>query len=295
MRSALYTVVFALILLTEIAGVVRAGDKPVVYWPYFNLPPHFIADGEAPPSGMGIDVVRAVQGELPEYEHVLIQASPQRIMEELHTGRESMVVCGLLKTPEREEYTLYSDIPCRVTFSMTIVMRREDLWRLAPEGRTSLAYLAADQAQTFGYITGVNYGYFSRFVAPLMNNSDQHRTAAAHDVGQLLHMLLEKRIDWFVHDSPGIWYKAGEEGVRDRIALVQATECPAAPIFGYMACSRTKEGVEIMAHINQALARLVESKQLYGILGKWVPNSLHAAFDRAYARRILALPHASEE
>lgn len=286
MRRILYGFLFVLTLLLGAAGAARAGEKPVVYWPYFNLPPQFIVNGSRP-EGMGIDVAREVQKELPGYRHVFIPASPQRIDEELRSGRESFAVCGLLKNPEREGYILYSDIPCRMTFSMMIVMRREDLWRLAPEGNASLAYLAADHALTFGYVPGIDYGAFSPFVAPLISNAGSQRAVTAHDLGQLLDMLGEKRIDWFVHDSLGIRYEAGKKRMQERIAVVNASECPPAPIFGYLACSRTARGAEVMERINRAMARLVASKRLYGVLRKWIPDRLASDFDRAYSRRIL--------
>jgi uncharacterized protein (TIGR02285 family) len=290
MRRLLYGSLFLLTLLLAAADEACAGDKPTVYWPYFNLPPQFIASSDRP-EGMGIDVAREVQKELPGYEHVFIPASPQRIAEELRTGRERFVASGLLKTPEREACVLYSDIPSRLTFSMMIVMRREDTWRLAPAGKASLAYLTADQGLSFGYIPGICYGSFSPFVAPLISNAGLQRTVTAHDVGQLLDMLDEKRIDWFVHDSLGIWYVAGKEGLRERIAVVNASECPPSPIFGYLACSRTVQGAELMERINRAMVRLVASRRLYNALRKWIPARLAPAFDRAYARRILPTAH----
>jgi uncharacterized protein (TIGR02285 family) len=285
MRRILDGAFFLLALLFGAAGAVHAGDKPVVYWPYFNFPPHFIVHGDRP-EGMGIDVALAVQKEMPEYEHVFIQASPQRIFEELRTGRERFAVCGLLKTPEREGYVLYSDTPCRVSFSMLVVMRREDIGRLAPDGKASLTSLAADHGLCYGYIPGLNYGSFARYVDPQTSAARGLRAATAHDVGQLLDMLAEKRIDWFVHDSLGIWYMAGEQGMRDRIAVVEAWECPPSPSFGYVACSWTEKGEETMARINRAMSRLVDSERLYRVLKQWIPERLDTAFDRVYARRM---------
>ncbi|MGE4424313.1 MAG: transporter substrate-binding domain-containing protein [Pseudodesulfovibrio sp.] len=290
MRRILFGFLFLLTLLFVAAGAARAEEKPVIYWPYFNLPPQFIVNG-GQPEGMGIDVARELQKELPEYRHVFIPASPQRIVEELHSGRERFVVCGLFKTSEREAYALYSEAPCRVTFSMMVVMRREDLWRLAPDGAASLAYLAADHALTFGYIPGLDYGVFNPFLAPLISNAGSQRTVTAHDVGQLLDMLGEKRIDWFVHDSLGIRYAAGKRDMEERIAVVQASECPPVPIFGYLLCSRTAQGAEIMERINRAMARLVASKRLYNALKGWIPDRLDPAFDQAYTGCILPAAH----
>jgi uncharacterized protein (TIGR02285 family) len=291
MRSHLTGFLFILALLLGVAGGARAGEKPVVYWPYFNFPPHFITAPGVRPQGVGIDVARELQKEMPEYQHVFIQASPQRIFEELRTGRERFVVCGLLKTAGREDYILYSDPPCRISFSMMIVMRREDLWRLAPDGTASVAYLAADKALTFGYVPGLNYGSFEPFLAPLISNAGGQASSAARDVEHLLDMLAEKRIDWFVHDSQGIRYQLAERGMKDRVSVVNASECPPSPLFGYIACSRTKEGAEIMKRVNRAMARLVASNRLYKTLKKWVPQRLDAVFDQAYARCIMPAAH----
>jgi uncharacterized protein (TIGR02285 family) len=290
MFSSVKGTLFFLALLFGAAGAVRAGEKPRVYWPYFDLPPQFIV-GRDRPEGMGIDVARELQRELPEYEHVFILASPQRIDEELRNGRERMVASGLLKTPEREAYILYSDVPCRLTFSSMVVVRQEDLWRLAPGGSASLASLAADQRLSFGYIPGISYGPFNRFLAPLLTEAGPRRCFAAHDAGQLLDMLAEKRIDWFVHDNLGIRYVAKERGEIDRIAVVGAWECPPAPVYGYFACPWTDQGLELMARINRAMVRLVASNRLYRSLRGWVPARFGADFDRAYYLHILSAAH----
>jgi uncharacterized protein (TIGR02285 family) len=274
---------FFLALLIGAAGAASAGAKPVVYWPYFNLPPHFIVNGDRP-EGMGIDVALELQKEMPEYEHVFIQASPQRIFEELRTGRERFVAIGLLKTSERESYVLYSDIPCRVAFSMQVVMRRDELERLAPDGKASVAALIADKELSLGYIPGLNYGSLARCMDLRTSREGGVRAVTARNVGQLLEMLAEKRIDWFVHGGLGIWYIAGEQDMLDRIAVVDASECPPTPVFGYLACPRTAQGKETMEHINQAMDRLVESGRLYSILKRWIPARFDTAFDCVYTR-----------
>jgi hypothetical protein len=76
-----------------------------------------------------------------------------------------------------------------------------------------------------------------------------------------------------------------------RVAVVNASECPPSPIFGYMACAWTDGGTEIMAHINRAMARLVASNRLCETLRKWIPEQLDTVFERAYARRILTAAH----
>ncbi|WP_338669540.1 transporter substrate-binding domain-containing protein [Pseudodesulfovibrio methanolicus] len=291
MRNHLNGFFFVLALLVGAAGGARAGEKPVLYWPYFNFPPYFITAPGAQPEGMGIDVARALQKEMPGYEHVFIHASPQRIAEELQTGREPFAVSGLLKTPEREGHILYADIPCRVTFTVMVVMRREDLWRLAPNGNASLAYLAADKGLTFGYVPGLSYDLARPFVARLISTAGGQRATTAHDVGHLLDMLAEKRIDWFVHDSLSIRYVLDARHMQERIAVVNAEECPPSPIFGYMACAWTEEGAAIMARINGAMARLVASNRLCETLRKWIPEQLDTVFERAYARRILTAAH----
>ncbi|OIQ50695.1 Bacterial extracellular solute-binding protein, family 3 [Pseudodesulfovibrio hydrargyri] len=291
MRSILDGVLFLLALLLGAAGAVHADGKPVVYWPYFNYPPYFIAAPGMQPQGMGIDVAREVQKELPEYRHVFILASPERIFEELRSGRERFVVCGVNKTPERGAYALYSGLPCRVTFSMMIIMRREDYLRLAPDGSASLAYLVADHTLTFGYIPGINYASFARYVDPLISNAGLRRTVTAHDVGQLLNMLAEKRIDWFVHDGLGVGYMIAEQGIEDRVAVVNAVECPPNPIFGYLACSRAGKGPGIMECVNRAMIRLAISRRLYEAFKRWIPERLDPAFEQAYTQSILPAAH----
>lgn len=281
---------FLLALLLCAAGSARAQGKPVVYWPYFNLPPQFIVSG-GDPQGMGIDVAKALQRELPEYEHVFILASPHRIDEELRSGRARLVVTGLVRTVEREAYALYSDVPCRMIFPMMVVMRRGDGRRLAPEGSVSLTGLVADGDLSYGYVPGVNCGAFAPFVASLTSKAASPRVYAAHDVAQLLDMLAARRVDWFVHDALSIWYAATKLGMRDRITVVRADECPSNSFPGYFACPRTAQGAELMASINRAMIRLVASQELYSALKGWVPGEFGDAFNRTYAECVLSGKH----
>jgi uncharacterized protein (TIGR02285 family) len=285
MHRILDGALFLLAVLICSVCAAYAGDKPMVYWPYFNLPPYFIVTS-GQPQGMGIDVSLELQKEMPGYEHVFILTSPKRIFEELRSGREQFVAFGLLKTPERESYVLYSDTPCRVTFSMQVVMRRDELGRLAPDGKASIAALIADKELCFGYIPGLNHGSLARCMDLRAFGTGGARIITAHNVGQLLEMLAEKRVDWFVHGGLGIWYTAGEQDMLDRIALVDALECPPSPVFGYLACPRTAQGEETMEHVNQAMARLVESGRLYSVLKRWIPARFEMAFDCVYARRM---------
>jgi uncharacterized protein (TIGR02285 family) len=167
---------------------------------------------------------------------------------------------------------------------MQVVMRRDELERLAPDGKASVAALIADKELSLGYIPGLNYGSLARCMDLRTSREGGVRAVTARNVGQLLEMLAEKRIDWFVHGGLGIWYIAGEQDMLDRIAVVDASECPPTPVFGYLACPRTAQGKETMEHINQAMDRLVESGRLYSILKRWIPARFDTAFDCVYTR-----------
>lgn len=259
----------------------NAQEKPVIYWPYFNLPPQFIVNGSTP-QGMGIDVAKLVQDRMPEFNHIFMHMTPRRIEEELRTGTNNIVVTGLLKTPSRTAFATFSDIPCRLTFSMMIIMRKEDRARFSTSSKIQLEELIKNNSLYFGYIPGVNYGPFADAINTNINNPEAVNLFAAHDIDQLLLMLKQKRIDWFVHDSLGAWHAMQANQLDSTMALVQAEGHPPSPIYGYMACPQTPSGMQIAKRVNQALAELIKSGTLRHELKKWMPRTLAPAFDKAY-------------
>jgi len=231
---------------------------------------------------MGIGVAKLVQDKMPEFNHVFMHMTPRRIEEELRTGTNNIVVTGLLRTPSRTAFAAFSDIPCRLTFSMMVVMRKEDQFRFIMNSKVKLEELINNKNLYFGYIPGVNYGPFADTINTNISNPEATNLFAAHDIDQLLLMLKQKRIDWFVHDSLGAWHAMQTNRFDDSIALVQAEGYPLSPIYGYMACPQTPSGIEIAEKVNHALAELVESGALRRELKRWMPRTLVPAFDKAY-------------
>lgn len=290
LRLLRLAIILATLLCTSLA---HSQDKSVLYWPYFDLPPQFIVSNEGL-SGMGIDVAQLIQKHIPDYEHKFIQANPRRIEEELRIDRDLFVVTGLLKTPERQKFALFSAIPCRITFSMVIVMRRQDRMKYAPKGKALLGRLLADADLTFGYIPGVHYGSFAKEVnahtAVNPGNIFQATT-----IGQLIQLLKKKRIDWFVHDTLGIWHEAGVLGAQEDIAMVEAEKYPLKSIAGYIACPKTDAGKTLMDKIDRALSTLVQTGELRTSIKKWIPEQFSQEFVNSYSSYILRPPETAPD
>lgn len=277
----LATTLFTLCSLILFPSLAVAQEKPVIYWPYFNLPPQFII-GKTAPEGMGIDVARLLQNKMPEYKHIFIHMTPRRIEEELRKGSNNIVVTGLLKTPSRTPFAVFSQIPCRLTYTMMVVMRKEDRARFATNDKVSLNKLLADDQLYLGYIPGVHYGPFAETTDPVISQSKTTNVFAAHDLDQLLLMLKEKRIDWFVHDSLGAWHAIQKHNLDARLALIEAEGYPPSPIYGFLATSRTPIGKVTMQKLNHALEELIKNDTMRQELKRWMPKALWPSFKEAY-------------
>lgn len=133
MRFLLGIILAGLVLgLTFTAfGIAQAKEK--IIWPYVCFKPVYICEDNKLAGGIGFQVMKLIWKNMPEYEHVVVKMPIKRILEHAKQG-EHQLFYGLYKTPERQQYLVYS-LPCRISTPTYLVVRKADIMKFG-DGKT---------------------------------------------------------------------------------------------------------------------------------------------------------------
>lgn len=273
-----------LMLATALADDARAEE--VVRWPAFPFPALFIMD-RGIREGFGFEIHDALAKRLPQYRHIAQVAPPRRIFADAERG-EHVVLVGPLKTPERERFLVYSSVPCALSMPSCVVLRREDIPILAPEGVFPTHKALAAQCLRWGFQDGVNLGQLHQALAPCMDAPGTLRQGGPDPIPSLLRMVRDKRLDWFPSSSMVAAHYMERLGLGDTLAMVPAQGAASEPNALYLACPRTPWGEEMMRRLDKALVEEIRSGNLKRILLRYVPDSQRPLFMKHYEARILA-------
>lgn len=268
-----------------IGGPAMAKSSEKITWLYFNFPPVYVKSNDSV-SGFGMDIIKLLQDEMPEYAHQNILASPGRMMAELAEGKHVIIV-GMLKTPKRMETMAFTELPCRLASPSMIAMRKEDAKRLCPKESVSVETLLRDPTLTFADIENINYGSLQPIIAA---HKDKARyVTTSEGIPHLVTMIMNKRADWTILDPLAVEYYNKQFGFNDRIAMVGIDEHPVSEFLtGYVIGPKTTWGIDTLQHIDTILRREIRSGKLYSILAPYVPPALGKEFKKAYDSQILA-------
>lgn len=251
----------------------------VVVWPQFDIPPLFMSQKDGSFAGAGPAIIDYIKYNMPEYEHKDALASPVKIIQEIQLGR-GWVATGLLKTPDREKYLIFSKYPCRLIWWMMAVIRADDRKKMVANGEINPENLLSSGKYKLGYIKGVNYG-------PLNPVIDRYRKTEntsypSRDFKNQISLLLKKRIDIFFANPLIVYYTSEYQGTAEKIAMFNCKGFNKESMLGYFAAPRNRWGREVIKRIDQILEAGIRSGELKDILANWVPINLKSRFDREY-------------
>lgn len=240
-RIGSLAVILFIVLLPQ--SMAFAMDQMVVvtdYWPPFRIQSgHEI-------TGIDKDLMAEISKRM--RVEVVFQREPwARCLLDMEDGTADMMT-GLAKTPEREKYIVYSDIPyysCAPAF-------------YERKGRKGAPI------KTYGdlYNFAIGYTRDSAYFEPF-NSDKKLRKIAGNNEAQLVEMTKEGRMDVFIGTDCQVDYDLAQRGLTDRI-----TKTPYRPdvhVDLYVGVSRESPLVHRMDEINQILKDMVESGMIKGI------------------------------
>lgn len=274
----------SILLLLGAASSCAAGQLKC---PYFPLPALFI-ETENGIGGYGPEIIQALSAHLPGIAPVLQPASPRRILADAAQG-ENLLITGLFKTQERQEFLHFTTIPCGLSLPTSIVIRKRDAMKLAPDGVFPVRKALDAQGLRWGFQDGVNHGELEKWLWKRMDDQGVLRQSGQDPVPTLIKMLASKRLDWFPCSPMTADYHIRRLGLEDAIILVPAMEGAKEPNLQYLACPRTPWGKAMAERLDKALAHEVLSGNMLKILIKYIPKHQRPDFLRQYGTYIYSV------
>jgi uncharacterized protein (TIGR02285 family) len=251
--------------------------KPVLTWLVQNVPPFFsYAEGRAPLSAAELGpgeralFLRLLIEQLPQYQHVFIEASLPRFERMLSQGQ---TICSVLhkRLPERLANRYFTPMhPVIGSRQIQLLLRRDRLARFQALGTpVPLARLweagdlrgLVERDRSFG-------GTLDSALKPALGKGMD--TVVVSNKATLLNMLLAGRMDYTL-EYPDAIAATLDPGQAQELVALPIAEADRAEL-AHASCSRTAEGLARVQAIDAAIRRLAQNPQrelwLRGLLGE---------------------------
>jgi uncharacterized protein (TIGR02285 family) len=227
-------------------------DETTIYWAKPGFEPLYIPSGALRNSGIGDLTISAIGKLLPQYQHKTMRANYIRVISELR--RRNKVCAVLHKTPEREEFSLFSN-PLVIIPSYQVYIHSSDKGRFESlpgweEGKVSFNDLLSSRerlrmAQTPSHSYGNER---DKIIQKNRKNLDIVYGYAGQK--SLIKMLLAKRVDlilefpWVVnHHLPGLKVKSSQ------LHKILLADVPSNQL-AFIACPKSPWGKEVITALN---------------------------------------------
>ncbi|MBZ9785066.1 TIGR02285 family protein [Pseudomonas sp. REP124] len=260
----------SVLLICVFMSSAMAQPKPTLVWLKRDLPPLFIFEG--PKNGLGIidQLLTQLIDDLPQYRHSVMRVNRARGLQMLH---EPSLTCdaALNWSKERESWIAFS-IPVFRAMSNGLAIRRVDRDLLLPfikDGEVDLAALLATGSLTLGIVAERNYG---EFLDTLIKQAPP-KTLTLHygneALGSLLQMQRLGRLQLLLGYRPEIRYQAQQRGIAEDDLQFYPIRGTGKYLSGYIGCTDTPEGRQVISEINQLL-RTLPRDQLSEAYAAWL-------------------------
>lgn len=240
-----------------------AEEGPDFTWLVVDLPPFSIVKGPQAHSGYVDQVITLLQPQFAGYRHTIVYGNSSRIEQEMRRGRNTCTV-SMLRTPEREQYMVFSKPFLRIMPNGIITLRSQ-IARIT-NGHDNAAPLAltdlmADKRLTLGLAQGRVYGarLDREIEAAIQQGSGHIQILSGSNVNEGLYRLLQRKaIDYM------IGYPEEEQYLSQHYTNPQPTAYLAISenvslIDHYFGCAKTPWGRQRVEQMD----RLLESIELH--------------------------------
>lgn len=255
-----------------------AGDQ--ITWGKYNVPPYMIREGTWAHQGIFDQALDVLKAQMPQYEHVELDAPFPRIYSEIKKGSH-WCFNGALKTPQRESEGYFS-LPSSIFLPLRIIVRRDRLAQF-PQ-RPSLESLLKDHQLITSVMRDRSYSptvdRLLKTYPPKENYSDQ-----VEAVG----MLLAGRIDFMVElpllaqDQARVM---GHGGELVAIPMQEADEV----VFNRVMCAKNEWGRQVVEAVDKVLLANRAKPFYRRIVEKWHDPESVAEIRGIYDKVFLKMP-----
>ncbi|WP_163338196.1 TIGR02285 family protein [Desulfopila sp. IMCC35008] len=274
--SLIATVLFLLTSPAMCSDTVNQDTFGEVNWYRAIFPPITIPEGKDEGKGFFDRVMNFVIAELPEYSHYHHIANFKRIMVELQKS-ESSCCPSLYKTKERAEFIEFS-IPAVVVLPNGIITTQRNQHKLEQyvdqEGKIKLSALLADKALSLGVSNGRLYSGGIDEILSRHQGAKNITIQSGEDVFYgLMSMMYLGRVDYIIGYPTEVRYHSrNDPQFRESVYFpIQENNVPFT--LGYIGCSKTESGQEIIDRVNTILLQNRDTDAFLDYYESWLDIS----------------------
>ncbi len=240
-----------------------AQSETTINWYKPEFPPLSIVNGPHAGKGYSDRIEAYLIRKLDSYQHRVTVAPFKRTLRDMKKGDNACSVT-LLKNKEREAFIAFTR-PARLLLPNSLIIRANEQPSLAPyrdaSGKVSVDALISDGKLRLGYSDGRSYTKpLDSLIAKHRNRVNMIERHGKEGPKGLLSMLVKGHIDAMFAQPVEAQFHGREMGISDQIAVLSLAEIKDYTI-GYIGCSRTPWGEEVVARINDILETAVRTEE----------------------------------
>jgi uncharacterized protein (TIGR02285 family) len=266
----------ALIGLLLRGNITRATET--ITWFQPDFPPYVIL--EEPDKRLGIDnrVVQFMVDQLPDYEHFYKPSNYKRILKNLEDGK-SGIVTPLFRTPQREKFVHYTEIPSYLVFSNGFIYSKADKEKYDPyiqdDGTLDLQALCNSGQFTIAINSGrAYYGILDKIIQQKRNEKTFYTRSTLDHLG-ILKMVLNKRVDAALGFPVEIKYA----GYDQKLSFFHVSEMTTiTPVF--FGLPKSKFGIQVTNRLNSVLSKKENLDQFAQYYMYWLSEDLKPEYEQ---------------
>jgi len=247
-------------------NIPSTSDSTILTWHRFQAPPIMIVKGQDENNGI-IDSIREIlQKDIKGFDHQEIQLPYKRF---LLYAREKLNVCTpyLFKTPEREDYLIYSK-PVVIFPGFEIIMHKNLHARLDHAPSLSLEQLFGTYLMR---LATNKVRAYSKTIDPIVQKYEDQKLVSRHTGSTTLifRLLSAERADFMIDFPNRILYWAKELQVDPYDYVSVPIKEDYTNATSYVACPKTPWGQKVINQVNASLEKHVQTDEYLRILKRW--------------------------
>ncbi len=245
-------------------------------WIIVDYPPYYIIDGEHQGQGRDESIIELLTSKLDQRYRVKQHLMPaSRAVKSIGTFKGLHCMVSLYRKKEREKYIYFTDQYATLGFSPGVAMRRSIINKLNIDHTkpVSLKQLIEKYKLTLGVTLNRSYG---QAIDEIISQTQKRQIivrAGRDALESLTVMLKKKRIDIILGYPSEHHYLKSIMDKNDELTQFAITEANTVS-KGYIGCSKTPAGKEIIADLNSTLAALNKSNAFNDTMLRWLPEQL---------------------
>jgi len=278
-RFILFPVFLIIVALSPRPGT--ANDQ--IMWLEAVAPPFFIHQGPLENQGYEDLLTDIFEENMPEYDHVRMQATISRHYQQWKQGEQACSV-AMYKTPERTEFAYFS-IPSCFTLPPGIIILKESFEKFGGRKVISLTDILKSEKLIIGRAKNRSYGVeMDKVLNDYGNDKNIFSYEGPQLTLQLFKMLLAGRIDGLPSLPEEAMYLAETEGFKDRIMILAIDENLGDydSMITRVACSKTAWGKKTIERINKVLLKQRPTERFRAAYERWLDQNSLDEYRRLY-------------